>query len=138
MSLKPGNIVEGKVVNITKFGAFVEVEGKIGLLHISEISNSYVKDVSEYLKENDIVKVKIVSIGEDGKISLSIKQANLEEQKKSCKPEEVDWNSKKRKTNSIDFEDTLSKFLKESEEKFKDLKNYKNLKNGTYAKKKNR
>lgn len=134
MSLKPGNIVEGKVVNITKFGAFVEVEGKIGLLHISEISKTFVKDVKEHLKENDIVKVKVISVDKDGKISLSIKQA--EEERKSAKPEEIDWNKPKKKTVSVNFEDTLSKFLKESEEKFKDIKNLKNAKNRKVGSKK--
>lgn len=138
MALKPGSIVEGKVVNITKFGAFVEVEGEIGLLHISEISSNYVKDVSEYLKENDVIKVKVVAIEESGRISLSIKQLNENNLHKSVKPEEIDWvkeNSKKKK-NSVDFEDSLSKFLKESEERFKSSKSYKTGKNSTYNKKK--
>jgi S1 RNA binding domain protein len=138
MALKPGSIVEGKVVNITKFGAFVEVEGEIGLLHISEISSNYVKDVSEYLKENDMIKVKVVAIEESGRISLSIKQLNENNLHKSVKPEEVDWSKEKekKKKNSVDFEDTLSKFLKESEERFKSSKSYKTGKNSTYNKKK--
>lgn len=138
MSLKPGNILEGKVVNITKFGAFVEVEGKIGLLHISEISKSFVKDVTEYLKENDIVKVKVISIDDDGKISLSIKQAEADLQKKSAKPKEIDWDREKGKHSSINFEDTLSRFLKDSEERFKDMKSFKNGKNSYNSKKKSR
>ena len=44
-------------------------------MHISEISNNYVKDINSYLKEQDKVKVKVLSIDPDGKISLSIKQA---------------------------------------------------------------
>lgn len=75
MTLKSGNILEGTVVNITNFGAFVEVDGKTGLVHISEVSDSYVKDIKDYLKENDKVKVKVISVDEKGKISLSIKQA---------------------------------------------------------------
>lgn len=135
MSLKPGNILEGKVVNITKFGAFVEVDGKIGLLHISEISKTFVKDVSEHLKENDVVRVKVISIDENGKISLSIKQAEIEEAKKSSRPVDVDWNRDKSKTSTSNgnFEDTLSKFLKESEERFKDTKQFKT---GSYNSKK--
>lgn len=75
MTLNAGSILEGTVVNITNFGAFVEIEGKTGLVHISEVSDSYVKDIREYLKEQDKVKVKVISIDDKGKISLSIKQA---------------------------------------------------------------
>lgn len=71
MTLAAGNILEGTVVNITNFGAFIEVEGKTGLVHISEVADSYVKDIREYLKEQDKVKVKIISIDDNGKISLS-------------------------------------------------------------------
>ena len=76
MSLKAGTITDGVVVNITKFGAFVEVEGKTGLVHISEVADNYVKDIREHLKEQDKVKVKVLSVDDNGKISLSIKQAN--------------------------------------------------------------
>lgn len=133
MALKPGNIIEGKVVNITKFGAFVEVEGKIGLLHISEISKDYVKDISKYLKENQIIKVKVMSIDDNDKISLSVRA--IDDDKKTSKPEEVDWNKKKPKPSSANFEDSISKFLKESEEKFKELKSYKNSRNNGYNRK---
>lgn len=73
-----GNIVEGTVINITNFGAFIEVEGKTGLVHISEVADSYVKDIREHLNEQDKVKVKVISIDDNGKISLSIKQANIQ------------------------------------------------------------
>ena len=76
MSLEVGAIVEGEVTGITNFGAFVQLpEGKVGLIHISEVSNVYVKDVHEFLKEHDKVKVKVLSIDARGKIGLSIKQA---------------------------------------------------------------
>lgn len=75
MSLEVGAIVEGEVTGITNFGAFVQLpEGKVGLIHISEVSNVYVKDVHDFLKEKDKVKVKVLSIDERGKIGLSIKQ----------------------------------------------------------------
>ncbi len=71
-----GKIVEGKVTGITKFGAFVELEdGAVGMVHISEVSSTYVNDISEHLKEQQKVTVKILSINDDGKISLSIKKA---------------------------------------------------------------
>ena len=60
MSLEVGAIVEGEVTGITNFGAFVQLpEGKVGLIHISEVSNVYVKDVHDFLKEKDKVKVKV-------------------------------------------------------------------------------
>lgn len=140
MSLQPGNIIEGKVVNITKFGAFVEVEGKIGLLHISEISRTFVKDITKHLKENDIVKVKVISIDPAGKISLSIKQAEEDMAKKVNAPREIDWAREKEKikTTGVNFEDNLSKFLKESEERSKEMKTYKLSKSQNSPKKKAR
>ncbi|HEY5576048.1 MAG TPA: S1 RNA-binding domain-containing protein, partial [Clostridiaceae bacterium] len=75
MTLEAGSIIEGTVVNITNFGAFVEIDGKTGLVHISEVSDTYVKNIRDHLKEKDKVRVKVISIDENGKISLSIKQA---------------------------------------------------------------
>lgn len=60
MQVEIGEILEGKVTGITKFGAFVELPGgKTGMVHISEVSNSYVEDISQHLKEGDQVKVKV-------------------------------------------------------------------------------
>ena len=122
MTLMAGNILEGTVVNITNFGAFVEIEGKTGLVHISEVADSFVKDIRQHLNEQDKVKVKVISIDDNGKISLSIKQANV--QKKSIKPIEVDWASENKKTsaNAGNFEDIMSRFLKDSEERMQDVK----------------
>jgi S1 RNA binding domain protein len=122
MTLAAGNILEGTVVNITNFGAFVEIEGKTGLVHISEVADSFVKDIRQYLHEKDKVKVKVISIDDNGKISLSIKQANV--QKKSVKPMEIDWSVENKKTqgSSGNFEDKMSKFLKDSEERMQDVK----------------
>lgn len=70
-----GSILEGKVTSIVKFGAFVSLPGgKSGLVHISEIANTFVNDVSDFLHEGDTVKVKILS-AENGRINLSIKKA---------------------------------------------------------------
>lgn len=129
MTLAAGNILEGIVVNITNFGAFVEVGGKTGLVHISEVADSFVKDIREHLKEQDKVKVKVISIDDNGKISLSIKQANVP--KKSIKPVEFDWGSEKSKGTVVggnNFEDKISKFLKDSEEKMQDVKKHQEFK----------
>lgn len=70
-----GEIYDGKVVGLMEYGAFVEIApGLSGLVHVSEITDEYVKDVKKYLKEGDEVKVKLISKERDGKLRLSIKQ----------------------------------------------------------------
>lgn len=76
MQLEVGKIVEGKVTGITKFGAFVELEpGTVGMVHISEVAPTYVNDISDHLTVGQQVTVKVLTVNEDGKISLSIKKA---------------------------------------------------------------
>ena len=76
MKLETGSILTGKVTGITKFGAFVSVApGKSGLVHISEIANTYVSDISEFLSEGQEVTVKIINIDDNGRLNLSIKAA---------------------------------------------------------------
>ncbi len=71
-----GEVYNAKVVRITNFGAFCELApSKIGLLHISEVSDKFVKDIKDFLKEGDIVKVKVINVDPNGKITLSKKQA---------------------------------------------------------------
>lgn len=75
MEPQVGSILEGKVTAITKFGAFVALDGgKSGLVHISEIANSFVNDVHDFLQEGQTVKVLVLA-SENGKINLSIKKA---------------------------------------------------------------
>lgn len=84
MQLEVGATVEGKITRITKFGAFVELEnGKTGLIHISEVSTNFVKQIEDYLKVGDNVKVKVLSVSDNGKIELSRKKVEMEEQEKS-------------------------------------------------------
>lgn len=76
MSVEVGGIVKGKVTGITKFGVFVQLEdGKTGMVHISEVASTYVKEIRDYVTDNQEVTVKVISIAPDGKISLSMKQA---------------------------------------------------------------
>ena len=73
-----GSILEGKVVSVMPFGAFVDIGNKqSGLVHISELSSRYVKDINDCVKKGDNVKVKVIKIDESGKISLSMKQAYI-------------------------------------------------------------
>ena len=79
MALEVGSIVEGRVTGITKFGAFVALpEGRSGLVHISEIANSFVSDVNAFVQMGQTVKVRILNISDEGKINLSIKRAQDE------------------------------------------------------------
>ena len=79
MELQVGSILEGKVTTITKFGAFVALEGgKSGLVHISEIANTFVNDVRDFVQEGQTVKVLVLS-AENGKINLSLKKAQPQE-----------------------------------------------------------
>ena len=76
MQVAVGEVIEGKVTGITKFGAFVELPGgKTGMVHISEVAPTYVKEIKDHVSLNQVVKVKVLSISEEGKISLSIKRA---------------------------------------------------------------
>ena len=119
MGIEPGSIVEGTVVKITTYGAFVELpDGKSGLVHISEIADTYVKDVKDYLKEQEKIRVKVLGLNEKGKLDLSVKQA--------LSPEERQARVRSRSS----FEDKLKAFLKESEERLLDLKRNTEAKRG--------
>lgn len=77
MQLEVGTVLEGKVTGITKFGAFVELPGgKTGMVHISEIAPTFVREIRDYVTENQVVKVKILNITPEGKVSLSMKRVN--------------------------------------------------------------
>lgn len=126
MQLEVGSVLEGKVTGITKFGAFVELEpGTTGMVHISEVSSEFVKDINEYLQPNQMVKVKVLSIGEDKKISLSIKRAN--EVKTPAQPKKnnrFENEKPQRKKEPMTFEEMMSKYKQSSEEKMSDLKRF--------------
>lgn len=87
MALEVGEVFEGKVTGITKFGAFVAMpDGKNGLVHISEIANTYVNDINEFVKEGQVVKVRVIGIGDGGKVNLSMKQAEAQAQPAPRRP----------------------------------------------------
>ena len=137
MQLTVGDIVEGKITGVTKFGVFVDLgNGQTGMVHISEIAQVYVSEIKDFVKENDVVKMKVLNIGDDGKISLSIKKA--QEPIKTERPERREkrpytpksepapidssfvWTAKK--SESTSFEEMMNKFKQTSDEKFSDLK----------------
>ncbi|WP_251443548.1 S1 domain-containing RNA-binding protein [Veillonella intestinalis] len=146
MAIEVGSVLEGTVTGITKFGAFVDLGDKqTGLVHISEVANEYVENISDFIKEQDKVKVKVLSVDEKGKISLSIKQTQPKpevaarapkgegREPKEFRPYQHDGhnraahegnrrNSFDRKSGGMSFEDKMSRFLKDSEERLTDLK----------------
>ena len=141
MAVEIGAILEGKVTGITNFGAFVEFPDKTtGMVHISEVSSSFIKDIHEKLSEGDTVKVKVIDINEKGKIALSIKKA-LPQEEEQPKPRRNDrpkrsqpqvWTGTQRtEPEKMSFEDMMARFKTVSDEKMSDLKKNSAAKRGT-------
>ena len=149
--------MEGKVTGITKFGAFVELPGgKTGMVHISEVAPTYVNEIRDYVTENQTVKVKVLSISEEGKVSLSIKKAmepSQQERPRSPRsdrggrdqrapyrskrspapavtsPGSYEWTP--RRNESASFEDMMQKYKQSSEERMSDARRSFESKRGT-------
>ena len=130
MQLEVGAILEGKVTGITKFGPFVALpEGKSGLVHISEIANTYVSEVRDYVQDGQTVKVKVIGISPDGKINLSMKKA--EERPRPApnpgpRPNFSRGGSARQEEKSPEasFEDKLKQFMQESDSRMSGNKLY--------------
>lgn len=141
MQFEEGKIVTGKVTGITKFGAFVELEGgATGLVHISEISLDYVNDINDHVKIGDIVEVKVLPSEKKGKIGLSIKQAlkdkgvvkNSRPPRQKRQPRQpyvpdfhtqpAEFSFSSAADSNMSFEDKLNKFKQASDEKMHDIK----------------
>ena len=102
-----GATVNGTVARIENYGAFLQLEdGRMGLVHISEIDRNYVRDVRDHLREGDTVEAKVVAIKDDGKIDLSIKA--LQDPPPPRGP---------RRGSDPEFEQMLKKFMRQSEER---------------------
>ena len=136
MQLAVGSVLEGKVTGITKFGVFVDLgEGKVGMVHISEVASTYVREISDHIKNGEIVKVKVLSVSDDGKISLSIKKAQEQKPPVRRGPHQssgYEWSPKPRQ--NLSFEDMMSKFKQSSDEKMLDLKKIMDSKRGSSPK----
>lgn len=145
-----GEIFEGKITGITKFGAFVSLpDGNNGLVHISEIANTYVNDVHDHVSEGQSVKVKVIGINETGKINLSIKKAEppapRSEPERSPQPrfnQPRPNNFSQRQTGfsqkpftpaapaEASFEDKLKQFMQDSDSRISDSRMYADKKGG--------
>lgn len=153
MNLEVGAVLEGVVTGITKFGAFVSLgEGKSGMIHISEITHSFVKDIRDYISDNQTVRVKIIGIDNDNKISLSMKKVDQPEgqarpprprdntQKRPPRPRnnapkvitptQIDFEPMRKPADELSFEEKLGRFKQDSDEKMHDLKKYMESKRG--------
>ncbi len=118
ISIEVGAVVEGVVTGITNFGAFVTLpNGKTGLVHISEVADAYVRDIKDFLKENDRVKVKVLSLDPRGKIGLSIRQAQP-----TASPRRFEGRRDRPPRDRASFEDKLARFLKDADERQSDIK----------------
>ena len=152
MQVEEGKILTGKITGITNFGAFVDLgDGVTGLVHISEISTAYVKDINDHVKVGDTVDVKVLAPDKKGKIGLSIKQVmqernqteapqkpKFERKPRAPKLPETDFHSQpaefdwfKPKDEELSFDDMLNKFKQASDEKMHDIKRNMESKRGS-------
>lgn len=128
MSIEAGSKLKGKVSGITNFGAFVDLPGgKTGLVHISEVADRYVKDIHEILSVGDEVTVKVLQVAPDGKIGLSIRKAV---DKPKSAPVRSPRGGGKRFSHEPSFEDKISRYLKESEDRLSTIKRQTESKRG--------
>lgn len=124
MAVEVGSIVEGKITGVKKFGAFVALPGgQTGMVHISEVSNQYIQELSDVLSEGQTVKVKVMSVSPEGKIALSIKRT----EPRPPRPQRADtgrtWQPRApQPQGEMSFEDMMSQFKTRSEEKISDLR----------------
>ena len=111
-----GAIVEATVEKVMDYGAFVRLEGgETGMVHISQVDVNYVRNIREHISEGDSVTVKVVGQKEDGKIDLSIKQAEPGYEERPMRKGNRD----------PDFERKLKKFMSQSQERLVDWKRHK-------------
>jgi S1 RNA binding domain protein len=131
MVLEVGTVIEGKVTGITKFGAFVELPGgKTGMVHISEVAATYVREIRDFVTENQTVKVKVLTITPEGRVSLSMKRAieqapvgQPQQRVRRVGPGSDADHSRGPSTSSPQtFEDMLNRFKQASDDKMSDIK----------------
>lgn len=140
--IEVGAVLEGRVTSITKFGAFVALpENKTGMVHISEVSTSFVRDISEHLQEQQTIKVKVIGIDQNGRINLSIKQLVEQQpaqdrQQKPPRPRRsgVGWQPKPT-AQPATFEEMMNKFKQDSDDKISSIKRGLEAKRGSGSRK---
>ena len=166
MAIEVGNVFEGRITGVKPFGAFVALpEGRVGMVHISEVSNEFVQDIAAVLHDGDTVKVQVINVAPDGKIALSIKRllpppprqpregrgprpgaprdggrsgAPRDAGRPPRQPRDAAprvWQPKApARSDNLSFEDMMSRFKSQSEEKMADLDHEtSNRRGGGYA-----
>lgn len=134
--IQVGQVIEGTVSGITHFGAFIALpNGKTGLVHISEVADAYVRDIKEFLRENETVKVKVLSMDDRGKVALSIRQAQPRPAGQAAvnaapPPRGRRGGGHGSHPGSGTFEDKLARFMKDSEDRLSDLRRQTESKRG--------
>jgi S1 RNA binding domain protein len=136
MELTVGAILEGKVKTITNFGAFVALpDNKTGMVHISEVANTYVSDIRQHLSEGQDVKVMVIGV-DGGKINLSIKRLEAKPQRDSAPRANAPRSSQPSRPNRAPtpppapktadqlFEEKLKAFMTESDSKISSSRMY--------------
>ncbi|MCQ2432730.1 MAG: S1 RNA-binding domain-containing protein [Clostridia bacterium] len=151
-----GSILEGKVTKVAAFGAFVALpEGRSGMVHISELSDRFIKDITAEVHVGDTLRVKVIAVDERGRISLSVKgartpeeiaaeQAQIAAERKAREaakraennrftgiPGEYTPYIRREQTGDGSFEDMMSRFKTVSDEKMSDLRKYTEGKRGS-------
>lgn len=126
MELTVGALLEGKVKTITNFGAFILLpENRTGMVHISEVSDSFVSNIRDHLSEGQTVRVKVLNIDEKGKISLSIKRA--QEKPRPAAPRSAPARPQQTAPQSkapLTFEEKLKQFMSDSDSKLSGCRQY--------------
>ena len=132
MEFTVGALLEGKVKSITKFGAFIPLpENRTGMVHISEVANTYVSDIHDHLTEGQDVKVKVIGIDPAGKISLSIKRTQ-EPERRERRPQQDRCPQQDRRPPRQDsapkgpqtFEEKLKQFMSDSDSRIAGCRQY--------------
>ena len=132
MAIDVGTVAEGKVTGITRYGAFVTLaDNTVGMVHISEISYQYVNDIHDVLEIGQQVKVKVVSIDENGRVSFSIKKAAPPPTRPARPPAQPVVRKAPSKPEEMSFEDKLKEFMQSSDSRISDLKHYNDRKTGS-------
>ncbi len=136
MEWQIGEILEGRVTGITKYGAFVALPGgKSGLVHISEVANAFVSNVADHVQVGQAVKVMLLSVTPEGKINLSIKRTltdapkaeprpRRQEAPAPAAPQRAPVPAAAETSGNQDFEDRLKRFMQESDSRIADSRMY--------------
>ena len=134
MAVEVGALVDGKITGIMEYGAFVDIgDGKTGMVHISEVAATFVTNIRDHLAVGQEVRVKVLSVSDEGKVSLSIKKADGEQPPAGERPSPLQrplkrsappnvWQGQRSNGPASSFEDMMSQFKQTSEDKISTLR----------------